>query len=139
MDEQEARRRFGEARVARIATVRADGSPHVVPVVFALDGDEILSIVDAKPKRSPELQRLANIAAEPRVTLLVDHYEEDWNALWWVRADGTARVVREGPERDRAIELLHAKYPQYETWSEPVGAAVIVTVDRWRSWSLSGS
>ena len=99
----------------------------------------ICSIVDAKPKRSPKLQRLANIAANPRVTLLVDHYDEDWDVLWWVRADGEARVVEEGPERDRAVELLHAKYPQYRTWSDPIGGAVVVDVDRWQWWSLSGA
>ena len=138
MNQNEAKRRFGDARVARMATVRRDGSPHLVPIVFALEGDRICSIVDAKPKRSPKLQRLANIETNPRVTLLVDHYDEDWEALWWVRADGEASVVEEGPERDRAVELLHARYPQYRTWSDPIGAAVIVDVDQWRWWSLSG-
>ena len=137
MNENEAKRRFASARVARMATVRSDSSPHLVPCVFAVDGDRICSIVDAKPKTTPQLQRLANIAANPRVTLLVDHYEERWDELWWVRADGEARVVEEGPERDRTVELLRAKYSQYEEWSEPIGAAVIVDVERWRWWSFS--
>ena len=122
-----------------MATVAEDGAPHLVPIVFALEGDEVLSIVDAKPKRTPELKRLRNIAANPSVAMLVDEYDEDWQRLWWVRADGEARVEDEGPTRDRAIELLWAKYEQYRTeWSEPVGAAVIVRIRRWRWWSLAG-
>src|SRR5436853_31041 len=127
MDEAEARTRFEGARVARMATVDAAGRPHLVPIVFAVDGDDVLSIVDAKPKRTPELQRLRNIRTNPRVALLVDEYDEDWERLWWVRAQGEARMEEAGPARDRAIELLWAKYEQYRTaWSEPVGAAVAV-------------
>ena len=108
-------------------------------IVFAVDGDVVFSIVDPKPKRGPRLKRLANLEANPRVTLLVDHYVEDWRSLWWVRADGTGRVEEEGSTRDRAIELLWAKYEQYRTaWNEPVGAAVVIHVDRWRWWSLAG-
>jgi PPOX class probable F420-dependent enzyme len=139
VDQQEARRLFSEGRVARMATVGADGAPHLVPIVFAVDGDEILSVVDAKPKRTPELKRLRNLAANPKVSLLVDEYDEEWERLWWVRADGTGRVEKAGPTRDRAIELLWAKYEQYRTaWTEPVGAAVVIQVRRWRWWSLAG-
>jgi len=120
-----------------MATAGADGRPHVVPVVFAVDGEAILSIVDPKPKRGPRLKRLRNIAANPRVSLLVDHYEEDWPSLWWVRADGSATVEEEGGARDRTIELLAAKYAQYAEWTEPFGPAVVVRVDRWSSWSFS--
>ena len=138
MDEAEARERFAAARVARMASVDADGHPHLVPIVFAVDGDDVLSIVDAKPKRTPELKRLRNIAANPRVALLADEYDEDWQRLWWVRADGEARVEESGPARERAIELLRAKYEQYRTaWSTPVGAAVVVRVTRWRWWTLA--
>ena len=138
MDEAEARERFAAARVARMASVDADGHPHLVPIVFAVDGDDVLSIVDAKPKRTPELKRLRNIAANSNVALLVDEYDEDWQRLWWVRADGEARVEESGPARDRAIELLRAKYEQYRTaWSTPVGAAVVVRVTRWRWWTLA--
>ena len=138
MDEAEARERFAAARVALMASVDADGHPHLVPIVFAVDGDDILSIVDAKTKRTTELKRLRNIAANPRVALLVDEYDEDWQRLWWVRADGEARVEESGQARDRAIELLRAKYEQYRTaWSTPVGAAVVVRVTRWRWWTLA--
>ena len=102
----EARARFEAGRVAHMATVRPDGRPHLVPIVFTTDGDTIYSAVDEKPKRSPELQRLENIRLNHNVTLMVDHYEDDWDAVWWTRADGTASVVEEGPERDRARELL---------------------------------
>ena len=135
----EARRRFAEASVARLATVRPDGAPHLVPVVFvadfAADGDRILMAVDPKPKATPDLARLANIRANPSVSLLVDEYEADWQQLWWVRADGLARVVESGPERDEAIERLRAKYPQYATLAGGFGAAVIVKVMHWSGWS----
>jgi PPOX class probable F420-dependent enzyme len=135
--EEEARRRFAGGLVAHMATVRLDARPHLVPIVFATDGDVIYSAVDAKPKRSPELQRLTNIRANPSVTLLVDHYEDDWKAVWWTRADGTASVVEEGAERDRARDLLTDKYREYREGVEVVGAAVVVRVSRWSGWSYA--
>jgi PPOX class probable F420-dependent enzyme len=134
--DEEARRRFGIARVAHLATVRADGRAHVVPVVFALDGDVAYSIADPKPKRSLDLLRHRNIGAHPKVSLLVDEYHEPWEGIWWVRADGSARVVEDGPERDLAIDLLRAKYPQYAEWTTPFGAATVITIERWSSWSM---
>ncbi len=119
--------------MARLATVRPDGAPHLVPIVFALDGDTVCAVIDEKPKRTKDVQRLANIAREPRVSILADHYEEDWRALWWVRADGRARIVRKGRERDRALELLTRKYPQYAV-EPPTGPAVLVAVESWRAW-----
>jgi PPOX class probable F420-dependent enzyme len=132
-----ARRRLANARVARLATVRADGQPHIVPIVFAVEGDRLYSIADPKPKDGPELLRFRNIEANPSVSVLVDEYDEDWERLWWIRADGIAHVVRDGPERDRTIELLHAKYVQYATWTTPFGAAMVVDLDRWASWELA--
>src|SRR5205823_3522464 len=133
----EARARFEAGRVAHMATVRPDGRPHLVPIVFTTDGDTIYSAVDEKPKRSPELQRLENIRLNHNVTLMVDHYEDDWDAVWWTRADGTASVVEEGPERDRARELLTAKYREYREGVEVVGAALVVRVSRWSGWSYA--
>jgi len=135
VDEAEARARFAAARVARLATVRAGGAPHLVPVVFAVHGSTVLLVVDEKPKRTKELQRLANLRAEPRVSLLADHYEDAWGSLWWVRADGRARIVGTGPERDRAVVVLQAKYPQYAA-SPPTGPAVVVDIESWRWWSF---
>ena len=128
----------GSAPVARLATVGADGRPHLVPCCFALDGDVAYSVVDHKPKRSAALRRLDNIRAHPEVCLLIDHYEDDWTALWWVRLDGTARILSEGPERGRAIALLCAKYPQYRA-TPPSGAVTAIDVTGRRSWSASGS
>ena len=96
MTPHQARRRFAAARVARLATADAAGRPHIVPITFAVDGDVVYSAVDAKPKRRTALKRLANIAANPAVALLVDHYADDWNELWWVRADGTGTRGRPG-------------------------------------------
>ena len=121
MDDDEARERFASARVARLASVRPDGAPHVVPVVFVLDGDTIWLVIDEKPKRHRRLQRLTNIAEEPRVSLLVDAYEEDWTRLWWVRADGRARLVDDGPEFERAVRLLTERYEQERERPPPQG------------------
>jgi PPOX class probable F420-dependent enzyme len=132
----EARRRFAAARVARLATITPDGRPHIVPVTFAVEGDRIYSIVDAaKPKSSLSLMRLRNIEANPQVTLLVDEYSDEWNQLWWVRADGTASVVADGPNRARAISLLRAKYPQYGASGQEFGAALVIDTDQWIGWS----
>lgn len=128
------RRRIGGARVGRLATTGPGGQPHVVPVCFALDGDAIYFAVDAKPKQSTDLKRLRNIAANPAVSLLVDHYEDDWTKLWWVRVDGHARAVTEGAESERAIELLAGRYEQYKR-SRPAGPVVAIAIDRWSGWS----
>ena len=131
MTADEARRLFGEARVARLATVGADARPHLVPIVFAVAGDVVYSAVDAKPKRTRELRRLRNVAENPRVALLADHYDDaDWSALWWVRADGAARVADHDPQ---AIALLAERYPQYRA-DPPAGPVLIVEVDRWTGW-----
>jgi PPOX class probable F420-dependent enzyme len=134
MDAAEARERFAAARVARLATVAPGGAPHLVPIVFALAGDTIYSAVDAKPKRTPALARLRNVAANPAVSVLADHYEEDWSALWWVRADGRARVLQApSDEAETARALLAARYPQQTV----TGAVLAVDVSRWSGWSAA--
>jgi PPOX class probable F420-dependent enzyme len=121
--------------VATIATVDPDGRPNLVPIVFVLDGDTLYSSVDAKPKASPRLRRVDNIRADPeRVAVLVDHYEEDWPTLWWVRLRGRGRVLESGQERDRAQQLLREKYTQYEDMP-PQGEVLAVDVTEWRGWS----
>jgi PPOX class probable F420-dependent enzyme len=134
MDAEEMRERAAAARVARLATVDAEGRPHLVPVCFALDDDMLYTAVDEKPKRSKLLKRLENIRVHPEVSVLVDHYVEDWTRLWWVRLDGTARVLETGEEREQALELLRAKYEQYRGLP-PTGAVIAVRIERWRSWS----
>lgn len=125
--------RVEQARVARLATVDAQGRPHVVPICFALAANVLYSAVDRKPKRSPRLKRLDNIRANPGVTVLVDHYEDDWSRLWWVRLRGRGRVLESGEERKRALALLAAKYPQYRA-EPPVDAVIAIDVDEWRGW-----
>jgi PPOX class probable F420-dependent enzyme len=128
----EARRRFASARVARLATADAAGRPHLVPIVFAVEEDRVYSAVDAKPKRTTALRRLENVRENPAVALLVDHYEEDWDALWWVRADGRGRVLEaESDEARHAVALLSARYPQ----QRGSGAVLAVDVERWSGWS----
>jgi PPOX class probable F420-dependent enzyme len=125
--------RFAQAPVARLATVTPDGRPHLVPVVFAVDGEVIYTAVDAKPKTTQRLRRLANIDGNPRVSLLVDHYAEDWTQLWWVRVDGVATIHHDGNAMRIGRDLLRAKYAQYQ--SVPLNGPVIaVTVRRWSSW-----
>jgi PPOX class probable F420-dependent enzyme len=136
MDEREMRARVAKARVGRLATVRPDGTPHVVPVCFAAtrDGDQLVTAVDAKPKSTRALARLDNVRAQPRVALLVDHYDDDWSQLWWVRVDGTAQVV---DLDDEHADALAAKYEQYRE-ARPEGPAIVVTGARYTGWAGSG-
>ena len=132
MTPEQARERFTAARVARLATADAAGRPHLVPIVFAVDGDRVYSVVDAKPKRTGALRRLANVRENSAVALLVDHYDEDWSALWWVRADGEARVLEpDDAEARQAVALLAERYPQQQAQ----GAVLAVDVARWSGWS----
>jgi PPOX class probable F420-dependent enzyme len=130
---EEARARFAAASVARLATADAAGRPHLVPIAFVVAGETIYSAVDAKPKRSRALRRLANVRENPAVSLLVDHWDEDdWERLWWVRADGTGRVLEPGgPEATRAIGLLAERYPR----QREAGEVLAVDVARWSGWS----
>jgi PPOX class probable F420-dependent enzyme len=134
MNQEQMRERVESARVARLATVDAQGRPHLVPICFALEGEMLYSAVDEKPKRSKRLKRLENIRRHPEVTVLVDHYEDDWTRLWWVRLDGSAKVLEDGPERDHGLALLRAKYEQYRT-EPPTGPVIAISLDRWQGWS----
>ena len=133
MTPDEARALFAGARVARLATVGADGRPHLVPVVFAAADDVVYSAVDEKPKRTRRLRRLENVRANPHVALLADHYDDaDWNALWWVRADGVARVL-EGDDAVPGMALLTERYAQYRE-TPPGGPLLAIAVERWSGW-----
>jgi PPOX class probable F420-dependent enzyme len=119
--------------VARLATSTPDGVPHLVPVVFAVDEDVVYTAVDAKPKTTQRLRRLANIEANPQVSLLVDHYADDWTRLWWVRVDGLAAIHHDGEALHEGYRLLRAKYAQYQ--SVPLdGPVIAVSVRRWSGW-----
>ena len=133
MSPEETRARFAAARVARLATADAAGHPHLVPIAFAVDGDTIYSAVDAKPKRTRALRRLANVRANPAVSLLVDHWDEaDWSRLWWARADGHGRVLDpDDPEARRAVDLLRERYPRQQAQGE----VLAIAIERWSGWS----
>jgi len=124
---------FAESPVAMLATVGADGAPHLVPVVFAVHDDVVYTAVDAKRKSTQRLRRLANIEANPKVSMLVDHYDNDWTQLWWVRADGIAAIHYSGEEMATGYALLRKKYLQYQRVALD-GPVVTVDVQRWASW-----
>jgi PPOX class probable F420-dependent enzyme len=128
------RARLATARVGELATVTEAGAPHIVPVCFALDGDAVVTAVDAKPKSTVDLRRLANVRANPTAALLVHHYDDaDWSRLWWVRIGGSATVLEHGPDRERALSVLVAKYPQYRE-QPPPGAVIRIAIEQWRGW-----
>jgi PPOX class probable F420-dependent enzyme len=128
------RARLHAARVSRLATVRPDGRPHVVPVCFTVVGDEIVTAVDAKPKTTRSLARLANVRSHPDVALLVDHYHDDWSTLWWVRVDAHARVEE---IRDDWAAALAAKYEQYVA-TPPPGPVVVLVPHHFTGWAADG-
>ncbi len=131
----DVRRRVTEARVARLATADGSGEPHLVPIVFALDGDAIHTCVDDKPKTTRRLRRLADIAANPRVSVLVDHYSDDWSQLWWIRIDGIATVHAADTDAGATgLDALVRKYPQYQS-KRPPGPVITIARLHWRSWS----
>ncbi len=136
MTPERQRRIFEAARVARLATADAAGKPHVVPIVFVLVHDTIYTAVDAKPKRTTALRRLANVTDNPAASVLVDHYNDaDWSDLWWVRADGTGRVLEAvEPEAQLAIDLLAERYPQHRD-DRPQGPVLAIDVVHWSGWS----
>jgi PPOX class probable F420-dependent enzyme len=141
---EESRRRFASEPVAHLATADGAARPHLVPFVFAVEasddparGDRIYTAVDHKPKRTTALRRLANIAENPAVAALVDHYEDDWERLWWVRADGSGRLVEPGSAEERhAVLLLQARYRPYWT-TPPVGPVLAIEVERWSGWAAA--
>jgi PPOX class probable F420-dependent enzyme len=133
MDLSLARQRVREAAIGRLATVTSSGRPHLVPCCFALRDDTAYSAVDAKPKSTFALRRIDNLLGNPVASLLVDHYEADWAALWWVRLDGTGRVVTSPVESEEAKRALAAKYPQYGRVAIP-GPVIALDIETWRTW-----
>lgn len=127
------RGQLAAARVARLGTVRPDGRPHIVVCCFALAGEVVYSVVDDKPKTTVALQRLRNLTTNAAASLLADHYDEDWTALWWIRLDGVGRVIAEGREHERAVALLCGKYEQYRH-QRPTGPVIAIDVARWSAW-----
>lgn len=132
----ELRRMAQQARVARLATVDRNGRPHVVPITFALEDDVLYSAVDAKPKSTRHLKRLRNIEHVPDVTVLVDHYDEDWSRLRWCRMDGRAEIVSEGQSFETGLRVLRDKYTQYRK-EPPEGPVIAVEVRSWSGWAAT--
>jgi PPOX class probable F420-dependent enzyme len=128
------RRLVATARVGRLATVGRDGRPHAVPICFALRDQTVYNAVDHKPKRRTALRRVANLTETGRACLLLDEYAEDWSTLWWVRLDGSGRVVADPVEAARAVSALVEKYPQYRE-RPPAGTVIAVDITRWTGWS----
>ena len=133
MTEFDFREQFAQAPVACLSTVSGHGLPHLVPVVFVVSHDVVYTAVDAKRKTTHRLRRLQNIEENPQVCLLVDHYDSDWDQLWWVRADGTAEIHDRGEQMATGYDLLRRKYPQYQRVSL-TGPVVTIAVSRWSSW-----
>ena len=123
-------------RVARLASANARGEPHVVPVCFALDGETVYVTIDEKPKRDSgrPLKRIRNLIENPAVSLVADHYEEDWRRLGWVMLRGRAEIHYGGEEHDRAQALLRARYPQYRTMRLEALPVIAIRVRRVASW-----
>ena len=132
----DARRLLATVPVLRLATVGEDGRPHLVPVTFAVHRGSVYTAVDHKPKSTRDLRRLADIRANPRVALLADHYEDDWDRLWWVRVDGRAHVVEDAARMAGPVRLLAGRYPQYRE-HPPEGPVIAVVIDGWTGWSAS--
>ncbi|QPP05500.1 TIGR03668 family PPOX class F420-dependent oxidoreductase [Streptomyces bathyalis] len=137
MTGDEARERFAQARSATLATADAEGRPHLVPVTFAMTGDVVVFAVDHKPKDSHRLKRLANIRSNPALSLLVDSYDEDWERLWWARADGSGRVLPPAggsPASSAYADLLTQRYMRQYGPRPPEGPVVEIAVERWTGW-----
>ena len=120
--------------MARLGTADAQGRPHVVVVTFAVDGDTVYTAVDQKPKSSRNLKRLRNVTENPRVTMLADHYSDQWDELWWVRADGLAAILDDLRQMAGPLRLLANRYWQYRD-APPAGPVLAVTVERWSGWA----
>ena len=134
LPEDEAQARFAAASVARLGTADAQGRPHVVVVTFAVEGDTIYTAVDQKPKSGTTLKRLRNVSENPQVTMLADDYSDDWDTLWWARADGRAQILADQQQMAAPLRLLVDRYWQYRQ-APPTGPVLAVTVERWSGWA----
>jgi|TARA_B110000116_G_scaffold111316_1_gene96559 PPOX class probable F420-dependent enzyme len=126
------------ARAGHLATADANGQPHVIPVCYVFDGQTIYSVLDAKPKTTSlrQLRRVRNILANPHVSLVVDHYEEDWTRLQYVMVTGDAELLESGEEWNRAIAMLREKYPQYQSMDLGESPVIKITPARFVPWTF---
>ncbi len=125
------------ARTGHLATADAKGRPQVVPVCFVFDGQAIYSVLDAKPKTTPlrQLRRVKNILANPQVSLVVDHYEENWDKLQYILVSGDAELLESDEKWAVAIAMLREKYPQYQAMDLDQSPVIKITPVRYSPWS----
>lgn len=137
LDQDEMRDRIEGARVVRLATVDERGLAHVVPVLFVVDGDILYTPTDKPTAAKRRPKRLRNLEHDQRVTILADHYDEDWLQAWWVRMRGTGREVGESPERTHALDLVDRKYPQFDgpRYRTDGGPVLAVDIKDWLGWA----
>lgn len=139
LEQDEMRGRIERVRVVRMATVDDRGRAHVVPVIFAVDGDIFYSPTDKPKDGDPRPKRLRNLDRDRRVTVLADVYDDDWLNAWWVRLRGSARVVDEGQERTHALGLIDRRYPMFDgpRYLTDGGPVLAVEIKDWRGWAYS--
>ena len=125
------------ARTGHLATADAKGRPQVVPVCFVFDGQAIYSVLDAKPETTPlrQLRRVKNILANPQVSLVVDHYEEDWDKLEYILVSGDAELLESDEEWALAVAMLREKYPQYQAMDLDQSPVIKITPVGYSPWS----
>jgi PPOX class probable F420-dependent enzyme len=135
-----ALRLLRSARIAHLATADGEGQPHVIPVCFVFDGRHFYSSIDEKPKSTAplDLKRVRNIKENPRVSLVVDRYDENWTRLAYVLAFGAARIIMRGANHQHAVRLLRKKYPQYRSMAIDSRAMIVVKPTRWTAWGDLG-
>lgn len=137
LDDEACRARIIDHPVARLATLRRDGTPRLVPITFVLvDGVFCCAVDRIKPKTDTRLARLRDIDRDPRAALLIDHYADDWSQLWWVRVETTAAEHGDGELRERALDELQRKYPPYRD-ERPDGPLIAFTPTAWSGWTAS--
>ena len=128
---------LGDARVARLALLDEEDLPRVLPVTFAVWEGDVWSAIDQKRKRAPEPARVRRLRRRPDAALLVDRYDDDWDKLWWARADGVARILDDLDPA--AMAALAGRYPRYRRPppGPALGPMVEIAVERWSGWSAT--
>ncbi|MEX0804911.1 MAG: TIGR03668 family PPOX class F420-dependent oxidoreductase [Candidatus Binatia bacterium] len=124
------------ARIAHLASADAAGQPHVIPICFVFDGKHFFSPIDEKPKRvlPQKLKRVSNVRENPRVSLIIDRYDEDWNRLAYVLVRGKATILMRGVRHKQAVQQLRKKYRQYRRMAIDNNPVIQITPDRWIQW-----
>ncbi|MFL2545997.1 MAG: TIGR03668 family PPOX class F420-dependent oxidoreductase [Candidatus Rariloculaceae bacterium] len=131
---ERGQRLLEESPVARLATVSADGVPHVVPICFVVSGSYVYSVIDEKPKRTTHLRRVRNIEENSRTALIIDYYDDDWSQLGWVMLQADAEILGSGKEHATAIKLLRKRYRQYKIMALDEAPLIRLHIQRATEW-----